>query len=237
MCDRFGTLLILDESQTGLGRTGALFCFEHFGIVPDILVLSKSLGGGVMPLSACITSLPLWRRAYGSFSKFHLHSSTFGGNYLACVCGIAALQVLTEERLAHNSRTMGEYFIGALTQLKQKHPGIAEVRGRGLMVGIRIEMGEDRRLNWLARRMVDRVSPKLVTSHIASRLLNEHRIIVPPSLSDEYLLRVYPPLNVTKEEIDRFVAAFDCVCGSLGTYQTLLRQTTERFGKYYFSRE
>jgi putrescine aminotransferase len=235
LCDQSGTLLVLDESQTGLGRTGAMFCFEHFGIVPDLLVLSKSLGGGLMPLSACITSMPLWKRAYGSFSKFHLHSSTFGGNSLACICGAAALEALVAEQLVQNARQAGQYFIDRLTRLKEKHPVIAEVRGMGLMIGIRFAMGEDRVLNRVARRVVNRISPKIVTSHIASRLLNEHRMIVPPSLSDEYLVRVYPPLNATPEDLDRFVEALDSVCGSLGDYKDLLVRTTLRFGKHYAS--
>jgi putrescine aminotransferase len=235
LCDRFGTLLVLDEAQTGLGRTGALFCFNHFGIVPDVLVLSKSLGGGVMPLSACITTQALWKKAYGSFSRFHLHSSTFSGNHLACVCGIATLEALAEEQLPQNSRVMGEYFLNALEQLKHKNDCISEIRGLGLMIGIKFEMGDSRLLNNLSHELINVLSPKLVTSYIASRLLNEHAIIVSPSLGDEYILRIYPPLNVSKEDIDYFVNSLHAVCASLGDYIGLLKQTTVRFGRYYLS--
>jgi len=99
ICSEYGTLFILDEIQTGLGRTGTMFACEHEGVVPDVMCLSKSLGGGIMPIGAYITTDPIWKRAYGSIDKAALHTSTFGGNTLASAAALAALEVIYDENL------------------------------------------------------------------------------------------------------------------------------------------
>ncbi|HET7699073.1 MAG TPA: aspartate aminotransferase family protein [Vicinamibacterales bacterium] len=228
LCSRHGTLLVFDEVQTGFGRTGRLFAFEHVGAVPDVLLTSKSLGGGLMPLSAITTSERLWTKAYGTLKRFVLHGSTFSGNTLACVAGLAALEAILEERLPERAAEQGRYFFARLAELKSRHHCIKEVRGRGLMIGIVFDLASWNPLSGLSHVLIDAISPKIVTAYLASRLLNEHRIIVPPSLTDEYLLRVYPVLAVTRQQIDYFVEALDQICASVGRYDQVLLDVVPR---------
>jgi len=233
LCNRYGTLLVLDEVQTGMGRTGKMFAFEHYNIVPGILIISKSLGGGVMPISACITSKKIWRSVYGSLKKFLLHSSTFSGNSLACVSGLATISIMTGEKTCENCSRQGRYFIAELLRLKEKYKVISEIKGKGLMIGINFDFSSRDPLNNLTKHLSKAVSAKVVTSYIASRLLNEYNIIVPASLTDKNIIRVFPPLNVTKDEIDYFIASFDSLCASLGSYSHILKETAIKFLKSY----
>jgi ornithine--oxo-acid transaminase len=130
-CNQNNVLFIADEIQTGFGRTGKLFACDWEGVVPDMYVLGKALGGGVIPISAVAAD----EEILGVFENGS-HGSTFGGNPLACACAIAALDVIVEENLAQKSLEMGEYFLGRLKELK--NPVIKEVRGRGLLVGIEL---------------------------------------------------------------------------------------------------
>ncbi len=232
LCNRYGTLLVFDEVQTGFGRTGDTFAFEFSNTVPDILLTSKSFGGGVMPLSACTTSPEIWTKAYGTLKKFVLHSSTFSGNTLACVAGMAAIEALINEHVIENCREQSEYFFARLRQLKEKYPVIKEIRGRGLMIGLVFDLANWNPLGPPSRAIIDAISPKIVTAFIAARFLNDHGIIVPPSLTDEYLLRIYPPLTVRRENIDYFIAALEQVCASLGGYQNLLQKTLPKLIRY-----
>lgn len=232
LCTRHGTLLVFDEVQTGFGRTGRLFAFEHSGAVPDILLTSKSIGGGIMPLSAITTSEQIWTKAYGTLKRFVLHGSTFSGNTLACVAGIAAIETIVEEQLAERAAEQGKYFFARLAELKARHRCIKELRGRGLMIGIVFDLASWNPLSGVSHKVIDAISPKIVTAYLASRLLNEHRIIVPPSLTKEYLLRVYPVLAITRAEIDIFVDALDQVCSTIGAYDRVLRQVVPRLMRY-----
>jgi putrescine aminotransferase len=235
LCTHYGTLFVLDEVQTGMGRTGKMFAFEHDAVVPDILILSKSLGGGVMPLSACITTQKIWHRVYGSLKKFLLHTSTFSGNGMACMSGLATITTLVEENLCENCAQQGAYFTSELMRLKEKHKVIADIRGKGLMIGVTFDLSDWNLLNDLSHMLIDTISPKIVTSYISSRLLNEYQIIVPSSLTDEYLVRVFPPLNVKRDEIDYFISSFDRLCESLSTYNNVLKEIIFKFVKYYLN--
>jgi ornithine--oxo-acid transaminase len=134
IADRHDLLLLLDEIQVGLGRTGKLFAFEHEGVVPDGIVLGKALSGGLVPLSAFVTSAKLMDLVFGPGSD----GSTYGGYPLACVAGIAALKVLTEEHLAERSAEQGKKLLERLTDLGRRSPHVKEVRGKGLFIGIEV---------------------------------------------------------------------------------------------------
>ncbi|MAZ44254.1 MAG: ornithine--oxo-acid transaminase [Legionellales bacterium] len=129
ICDKHNVLLLLDEIQTGLGRTGALFAFEHEGIKPDGLILGKALGGGMMPISAFVSTKEVL-----SLMKPGSHGSTFGGNPLAGSVGLEALKVLEEDNYAQRAQQLGDQWMQALSAIE--HPGIKEVRGKGLWIGI-----------------------------------------------------------------------------------------------------
>ena len=132
ICDKHNLLLIADEIQTGLGRTGKLFAFEHEGIRPDAVIVGKALSGGVYPVSAVLSSKELM----GLFKPGE-HGSTFGGNPLAAAVGRAALKVIVEEKLVENSAVLGEYFLEQLAEIPSPH--VKEVRGKGLFIGVELK--------------------------------------------------------------------------------------------------
>jgi len=132
ICRKNRMLLVADEIQTGFGRTGKMFCYEHDGVKPDLVIVGKALGGGLLPVSAVIGS----RESLGLFRPGD-HGSTFGGNPLACAVGIASLDVLVEEKLVERSAEMGGYFMDRLRAMKS--PRVKEVRGKGLLIGVHIK--------------------------------------------------------------------------------------------------
>jgi 4-aminobutyrate aminotransferase len=132
-CDKHGTLLILDEIPIGLGRTGRMFACEHYGVVPDLLVLGKGLGGGVFPLAALIA-----RERLNVASDTALGHYTHEKNPVACAAGLATLQVIEEEKLVERSRALGDYALGRLREIGKRHPLVGEVRGLGLLLGLEL---------------------------------------------------------------------------------------------------
>lgn len=199
LCRKYETLLLIDEVQTGLGRTGSLFAIDHEGIVPDVLILSKSLGGGVMPIGAIVTSGRLWKKAYGSMETGLLHSTTFGGNTRACACGIASLKTIMDKDLSGNARRMGVMLLSGLQQLQKRFPALEDVRGKGLMIGMTFArfrgshpMVEGAFTLWIARQLVKRFG-----------------IITAFTLNNLDVLRIAPPLTVTEKEIDYFLSSLE----------------------------
>lgn len=181
LCDKFGALLILDEVQTGLGRTGTLFAAEHEGVSPDLMPLAKALGGGVMPIGACMGTAEVWERVFSSNPL--AHTSTFGGNPLACAAGIAALEVTLEENLCERSRTLGDRIMKGLSGIEGGL--VSEVRGRGLMIGV--EFSRDEVGELVIAQMVKR-------GLIAAYTLNNPRVI-----------RLEPPLIISEADADKAV--------------------------------
>jgi ornithine--oxo-acid transaminase len=174
ICEKNRVLFIADEIQTGLGRTGKLFAYEHEGIKPDIVIIGKSLGGGCYPISAALSS----REILGVF-KAGEHGSTFGGNPLACAVAREALRVIKEEKLAKNADTQGKYFLNKLKGLKSKH--IQDVRGKGLLIGIELKRDAGG-----ARRFCEALKD-------AGLLCKE---------THEFVLRFAPPLIIQKADLD-----------------------------------
>ncbi|HVO16373.1 MAG TPA: ornithine--oxo-acid transaminase [Alphaproteobacteria bacterium] len=181
LCDRHNVLLILDEVQSGLGRTGKMFAFEHEGIVPDAVILGKALGGGVLPVSAFVA-----RRDLADVFTPGSHGSTFGGNPLAAAVGLEALKVLEDERLVERSRELGSHMMARLRALRS--PAIKEVRGRGLWVGVEI----DARFA-SARTVCERLLEKGVLSK------ETHGTVV----------RLAPPLVIGREDLDWALDRFE----------------------------
>ena len=138
MCDEHGILLIFDEVQSGVGRTGKMFASEHFGVAPDIMTLAKGLGSGV-PIGAVVA-----RRKIMQQWKRGAHGNTFGGNPIACAAANATMDLVSGGLMA-NAAKVGEHFMGRLREMARNYPCIGEVRGRGLMIGVElIEPGADR---------------------------------------------------------------------------------------------
>ena len=187
-CDAHGALLIADEVQTGLGRTGTFWGVEHDGIAPDILTSAKALGGGVMPIGATLYTSAIYEGVYGENPL--AHTSTFGGNPLACAAALAAVRTILEEDLPARSAIMGERLLKGLREVGTTHAEwVGEVRGRGLMIGL--EFREDE------------VGELVVAS------LLKRGVCVAYALNNPRVLRFEPPLIIDEAAIDFCVAMMD----------------------------
>ena len=206
LCTRYGAVFILDEIQTGLGRTGSMFCCEREGIEPDVLLLAKAIGGGLLPLGVCISSPRVWNEDFGM-----LHSSTFANNNVTCAVGNAVLDYLLvdEQQFIRDVHSKGQYLLGRLEELARAYPDvIKEVRGQGLMIGVEFHT------------LVDCGSFDMAyiedqggfTALLAGFLLNVFNIRLAPFLNNSTTLRLEPPLIIEYDEMDRMVEALSLIC-------------------------
>jgi len=173
LCTQKDILLIVDEVQTGMGRTGKLFCYQHYGIEPDIMTLAKSLGNG-MPIAATVVQNRL-----APLLKPGMHASTFGGSPIACAAALAVFEAIEKESLINNVHTMGDYLFQKLVGLKSSYPMIKQVKGMGLMLGVELVMNGYRAYEYCFD---------------SGLLIN---------CTQENILRIMPALTVTKKEIDQ----------------------------------
>ncbi|HHX77447.1 MAG TPA: aspartate aminotransferase family protein [Firmicutes bacterium] len=203
-CSAYGTMLIIDEIQTGFGRTGRNFAYQEEGVKPDILCLAKSLGGGIMPVGAFMTTEKLWKKAYGSLDKCLLHTSTFGGNARAMAAGIKTLEIIVKEDLAAKAAEKGAYLLNRLKDLQQKYRLIKAVRGKGLLIGVEFESGGGL-MNTLSGGMLNKFSQEYMGALVAGELLNRYRIITAYTLNNPNVIRLEPPLTVSYEELDTVI--------------------------------
>lgn len=200
ICDKKNIILIFDEVQTGFGRCGSMFCYERFGVVPDVMCLAKSLSGGIIPIGCIAVKKSLWNKTYGKIKNCKLIGSTFGGNTFACVAGIKALSLIREENLPKRAMDLGIYTMEKLKNLKKKHKIIKDVRGMGLMLGVEID-----NMNGVIPKKVMELS----MSNIISKLMNKYRIISGFTINNPCVLRIEPPLIIDKEQIDYLIYALD----------------------------
>lgn len=230
LCRERGALLILDEVQTGLGRTGRMFAFESEDFVPDVLVLAKSLGGSIAPIAATVVSRELHEKAYGSMDRFDLHSSTFAGNAFAATAALETLNILGDDGLAARAETRGAELLEALKQGLAGHPLVRSVRGRGLLVGIELGPTENGLINNAAPGLVEAVSEKVFGQWAALKLL-EKGIVCQPASHHWNVLRLEPPLTIDAAETAR---AARLVVETLNEYQglpALLTDVSLRLGR------
>jgi len=181
LCDENGAVMILDEVQTGIGRTGKWFAYQHFDVEPDIITMAKALGGGV-----AIGAMMATKEIAASLVPGK-HASTFGGNCLACAAGVAVLEAIEENNLLQNAAELGEYTKHKLLQLKEKHFIIDSVRGIGLMIGVQLTSKG---------------------TEIVNQCLDKGLRI---NCTNETVLRFMPPMIVTKEQIDQAIDILDAV--------------------------
>ena len=186
LCREAGALLIADEVQCGLGRTGKLFAVEHWGVEPDLMVLAKALGGGVVPAGAVLGTPTVWQSLKG---RPLIHTSTFGGNPLACVAGRKTLEILRRDDLAGRAAESGEWLLSELEKVRQEFPHlIAQVRGLGLMIGVECT-GEQH------------------AGALISELL-KHRLLAVYTLNQPKVIRLEPPLTISRTDLELAVTAF-----------------------------
>ncbi|KUO48919.1 MAG: putrescine aminotransferase [Desulfitibacter sp. BRH_c19] len=208
ICTKYETLLIVDEVQTGFGRTGKMFASEWDDVIPDIMCLAKSLGGGIMPIGVFITSKAIWEKSYGETDRATLHTSTFGGNSWAVAAAIATIGVIYDENLINEAEEKGEYLLKRLLELKNKYPLIQDIRGKGLLVGIEFQQGKSV-LDKMIGGKVSELSQEYTGALVAGELLNAHNIITAYTINNPNVIRLEPPLTVTYEELDYVVNSLD----------------------------
>ena len=211
LCDKHNVLMILDEIQSGLGRTGKMFATEHEDVVPDIMCLAKSLGGGIEPVGAYITKQEVWDKAYGSMDTALLHTSTFGGNARASAAVIATLNYIIDNNLSDEAAEKGEYLLNKLKEYEKKYDLIKAVRGKGLMIGIEFKQPDPGLLDRISGGLVSKFSSEYMGAMVAGALNNEHQIITAYTLNNPNVIRLEPPLTVSYEQIDYVVDAFKVI--------------------------
>lgn len=190
-CDRHGALLILDEIPTCLGRTGAMFAVEHFGIVPDMLVIGKGLGGGIFPLAALLAREGLNTAMKDKALGHYTHEK----NPVACAAALATLDVLQEERLIDNARTMGDYAIGRMREMQARHPLIGDVRGLGLLMGM--ELMRNRKTGEKATAEAEQVMYGALARGLSFKITMGN------------ILTLTPALTIQRKEMDQALAILD----------------------------
>ena len=181
ICDKKDLVLIFDEVQTGMGRTGKMFCFEHYGIIPDVMTLAKALGGG-LPIGAMAAA-----KKFADVLKPGMHASTFGGSPIACSAALAVFEAIQKEGLLSNTVKMGEYLAGKLGELKNKKSIIKEIRGKGLMLGVELT---------------------IPGKEIVEKCFKEGLLI---NCTHDKVLRIMPGMIVTKKQIDKATEILDKV--------------------------
>jgi ornithine--oxo-acid transaminase len=230
LCRKYGTLFICDEVQTGLGRTGKWFAFEHWNLEPDIITLAKTLSGGYVPAGAIIARRAIYQKVFSRLDRCIVHSTTFGRNNLACAAGLAALTVLEDEGLIDNAARMGAYLEKRLLELQAKHDNNKEVRVKGLMAAI--EFAEPRglmpKMGW---KLVHSLDASMFPQLIVTPLLTKHRILTQVAANNADIVKILPPLIVGEKEIDRFIVALDEVIRDLGKFPGPVWEMGQNFVK------
>jgi ornithine--oxo-acid transaminase len=221
LCRRYGTLLIVDEVQSGVGRTGRMWAHEHWGVVPDLMTVSKALSGGFVPVGAMVCSEEVSDRVYSSMDRAVVHSTTFKNNALAMVAALATLQTIDDEELVDRARQMGDALDKALAPLVERYELLHHVRGKGLMIGL--QFGEPQSLRLRARfKAVEAARSGLFSQLVVGPLFQRHRIITQVAADGVNVIKLLPPLLITQDDIDWFVGALDDVLADAHASSSLL---------------
>jgi putrescine aminotransferase len=187
LCDRFGALLVFDEVQCGMGRSGTMCYCEQDGVTPDLMALGKGFGGGVMPIGACVGNARAWARY---IENPFLHTTTFGGNPVCCAAAIATINVLLEEDLPRQAAEKGNYLLSALAEFQDRYPDVLVAsRGRGLMLGMEFSSHE--------------------VGYAVAKHLFARQILISGTYINARVLRVEPPLVIRPAQLDRFLQALE----------------------------
>jgi acetylornithine/succinyldiaminopimelate/putrescine aminotransferase len=217
LCDQYGVIWVADEVQCGYGRTGRFYAFEHYGVVPDVTALAKSLGGGKAAVGAMVASRSVYMKAYGTPKTAMIHAqATFGGIGEACITAIEALNVLYDEGLIENAAVTGDYLIERLKAVQAKYPNIVkDVRGKGFMVGLEFH-DFSQTLPMVLRPIVGMLDDKLkgsLSGFVGALLLRDYDLLVAFTEYNRNVIRLEPPLICERQHVDQFVDGLDSLLG------------------------
>jgi len=210
LCRKHGALFICDEVQVGLGRAGRFLCCEHWNLEPDMVTIAKSLGGGYLPVSAVIMRRGINNKVFGTLKRAQVHSTTFGQNDMGMAAGLATLAVMEQEKIVERSAAVGAELLARLSALKERHEIIADVRGRGLIVGIEFRSPKALALKaaWTA---IEAAENGLFTQLVVMSLMRDHHILTQVGGPGVNIIKLLPPLIIGDEEVEAIVSAFDAV--------------------------
>jgi ornithine--oxo-acid transaminase len=208
LCRDAGTLLVCDEVQTGIGRTGRFLALEHWGLEPDLICVSKALSGGLVPVGAVLVSRVAFDRVFDGMERAVRHGSTFGGNDLAAAAALATLRVLDTEGLIARAERLGALLLELTAPLVERYEVVSDVRGLGLMWAIELgpPEGGARRSIWNA---AERAQPGIFSQLIVGPLFHEHRILCQVAGHHMNVVKALPALVVEEQEIRRFASALE----------------------------
>ncbi len=200
---------MLDEIQTGLGRTGKWFALDHHGLEPDFVLIGKALSGGYMPVAAMVTRREIFQNAVGTLERSYVHQSTYGRNRLSMAAGLATLRIIERDGLVERSAQIGAMLRDGLLELQARHELIAEIRASGLMIGIELGAPDSRgaRLNW---RLIHMASEGLFPQLVVIPLHRDHGVITMAAGKND-VIKLLPPLTLSEREAQSFLDAFDAV--------------------------
>jgi ornithine--oxo-acid transaminase len=201
LCRRYGTLFCVDEVQTGFGRTGTMFAFEHWGLEPDLVPVAKSLSGGYVPVGALLMARSVHEAVYDSMEHALSHGSTFAPNELAMVAGLATLQELDDERLVERSARLGDKLLELTSPLVDELDVVRDVRGVGLMWAIEFHG------NGVAYKMLERAQRGLFAQLVVVPLFRDRRILTQVAGHKIAVLKVLPPLMISDDDVEEFAGA------------------------------
>jgi ornithine--oxo-acid transaminase len=203
----YGALLIADEVQTGFGRTGTFFAYQHEEVVPDIVTVAKALSGGFVPVGAMLAKGPIFEKVFSNMDRVMVHSTTFKGGVLAMTAGLAALQVHDDEHLTENAARTGEALKAGLTAIMGKYDVLADVRGRGLMIGLEFDKPSAlrARTSW---NMLQKARVGLFAQMVVVALFQRHRILTQVSGDHMEVIKLIPPLMIGDTEVKLFTEGF-----------------------------
>jgi ornithine--oxo-acid transaminase len=208
LCRRYGTLFAVDEVQTGLGRTGKLFAFEHWSLAPDLVTVAKSLSGGYVPVGALLMSSRVYDGVFDSLEHSVSHGSTFAPNDLAMAAGLATLRELDQQQLVQRAARLGEVLLERTQALVEEHEVVRDVRGLGLMWAMEFGEPESGSFAW---RVMERMQTGLFAQLVVVPLFTKHRILSQVAGHDLPVLKGLPPLVLDEQDIATFVDALDDV--------------------------
>jgi ornithine--oxo-acid transaminase len=210
LCRRYGTLLIADEIQSGMGRTGKFLAVEHWSVEPDMVLLSKSLSGGHVPVGAVLTRKAIFDKIFSRMDRAVVHGSTFAKNDLAMAAGIATLEVMKAEKLIDNAAARGAQLHAALSGLIPKYEMFKEVRGKGLMMGVEFGPPKSLRLK-AAWSLLETANKGLFCQLITVPLFKDHKVLTQVAGHASHTIKLLPSLTITDEDCKWIVSAFDSV--------------------------
>ncbi len=219
LCRKYGTLFVLDEVQTGLGRAGEFLAGDYYDVSPDMVILAKALSGGLIPVGAVLMTDGIYDSVYDSLKRALVHTSTYGENALAMRAGLATLEVLKEENLAERSAEMGHYLRARLREVLAGYEMVKEVRGSGLFCGVEFCAPQQLRLR-VAFEAFRKIHPGLFGQMIVMRMFRNEGILTQICGNNFMVLKVAPPLVITEKQVNEFVSALTRVVETVHSSST-----------------